>query len=288
MQANIKYDEARKPGRHLQYDERVIIQTRLKDGWSIRKIAIEIGCSPTTVSNEIQRGTVILYNGSVARYKTDAGQRVYEEHRKNSCHNYDYLDKEAFIQYVKQNFHEYGWSLDACFGRALAEGIFDRSQMVCTKTLYNYVDLGLIEDISNIDLPEKVSRNTCRKHSRQNKRILGRSIEDRSKEIETREEFGHWEADLVIGQKSDDKPLLTLLERKTRELLVFSIEDKTPESVMGAFEIVISEYGDRFDQVFKTITTDNGSEFAQLSNLEDISNTLVYSPIHIRPAKKAP
>ena len=45
---------------------------------------------------------------------------------------------------------------------------------------------------------------------------------------------------------------------------------------MGAFEIVISEYGDRFGQVFKTITTDNGSEFAQLSNLEDISNTLVY------------
>lgn len=35
-------------------------------------------------------------------------------------------------------------------------------------------------------------------------------------------------------------------------------------------------YGDRFSQVFKTITGDNGSEFADLSMLEDDTSTSIY------------
>ena len=41
-------------GKHLSYDERVLIQIRLKDGWSANKIAKEIGCAPNTVRNEIR------------------------------------------------------------------------------------------------------------------------------------------------------------------------------------------------------------------------------------------
>ena len=50
-------------GKHLSYDERVLIQIRLKDGWSANKIAKEIGCASNTVRNEIHRGTVSLYTG---------------------------------------------------------------------------------------------------------------------------------------------------------------------------------------------------------------------------------
>lgn len=46
-----------KKGKHLTFEERIVIQIRLKDGCSIRAIAREIGCSPSTVSNEIERGT---------------------------------------------------------------------------------------------------------------------------------------------------------------------------------------------------------------------------------------
>ena len=31
-------------GKHLSYDERILIQPRLKDNWSANKIAKEIGC----------------------------------------------------------------------------------------------------------------------------------------------------------------------------------------------------------------------------------------------------
>ena len=40
-------------GKHLSFEEQVVIQTRLKDGCSIRAIARELGCSPSTISYEV-------------------------------------------------------------------------------------------------------------------------------------------------------------------------------------------------------------------------------------------
>ena len=42
-------------GKHLSFEERVVIQTRLKDGWTPNRIAEEIGCAPNTVRNETKR-----------------------------------------------------------------------------------------------------------------------------------------------------------------------------------------------------------------------------------------
>ena len=50
-------------GKHLSFEERVIIPTRIKDGFSLRAIARELGCSPSTISYEVKRGTVSLYHG---------------------------------------------------------------------------------------------------------------------------------------------------------------------------------------------------------------------------------
>jgi IS30 family transposase len=50
-------------GKHLSFEERVIIQTRIKDGFSLRAIARELGCSPSTINYEVKRGTVSLYHG---------------------------------------------------------------------------------------------------------------------------------------------------------------------------------------------------------------------------------
>jgi len=263
-------------GRHLSYDDRHTIQLRLKDGHSIRSIAREIGCSPSTVSNEIKRGTVSMYNCSAHRYKAKAGQKAYEANKTSGGRRYDFVSKARFMRYVTTHFFEDGWSLDACVGRALISGDFNRSETVCVKTLYNYVDLGLI-DIKNHNLPEKLRRSPKKRTSRENKRRLGRSIEERPAEINTREEFGHWECDLVIGSKTkDDDVLLTLLERKSREFLMIPLANKEASTIIEAFLSIRDQYSEHFDEVFKTITTDNGSEFANLSQIESIAKTLVY------------
>ena len=52
------------------------MENHLKDNYSIRAIAREIGCSPSNVSNEMARDSVALYNGHVTRYKASAGQKL--------------------------------------------------------------------------------------------------------------------------------------------------------------------------------------------------------------------
>ena len=54
------------------------------------------------------------------------------------------------------------------------------------------------------------------------------------------------------------------------------IDAKTASAVMDGFAKVIEYFGSKFSEVFKTITTDNGSEFAELSRIEAVSDTLVY------------
>ena len=217
-----------------------------------------------------------MYHGRVKRYKASTGQKTSEGHRMASCRHYDYLSKKEFLDYVEKHFFDDHWSLDACAGRALRDGVFTREQTVCMKTLYNYVSLGLLK-IKNINLPVKLRRNTKLHRNRSNKKKLGRSIEERPVETNERQEFGHWEVDLVLGAKSGrDKALLTMLERKTKEYLMFLILDKFSASVMDALKKLREDYSEHFSDVFKTITTDNGSEFALLSDIEKTAETLVY------------
>lgn len=140
----------------------------------------------------------------------------------------------------------------------MLDGGFTKEEIVCIKTLYNYVDLGLL-DIKNIALPSKPHRSTKKKLARKNKLILGCSIEERPAAAETSEEFGHRECALVFGFKHNDNVLLTIVERKSRECWVIRLPNRRSDCVMAALETVRSQYSEHFNEVFKTITTDNGS-----------------------------
>ena len=265
---NSKFTTEHRKGQHLTSEERHEIEVRLKDGWTTYRIAKQLKRPYNTIKNEIKRGTVLLYSGKVKRYKADAGKEKYREHRSNSRKQYKRLEVAPFIQYVEERFAE-GWSLDACVGRAIEKGLFPRSGMVCTKTLYNYIDAGLIH-IKNIDLPEKLRRNTKRKKGKENRKKLGKSIEERPESVKLREEFGHWEIDTVFGSKKENEPcVLTIVERKTRNSIWLKAENHTADAIQTVLLQTIQEYGSMAAKVFKTITGDNGSEFARLSELEN-------------------
>ena len=168
------------------------------------------------------------------------------------------------------------WSLDACYGYAKTSKLFSNSEMVCVKTLYNYVDSMLLA-LRNIDLPLKVRRHKRRHNIKENLKHLGRSIDERPDEIASRNEFGHWEIDTVIGSKSkSDNVVLTLVERLTRKYIAIKIDGKTASAVSVAMKSLQKYYGDKFSHIFKTITSDNGSKFAELAELENNTTTKVY------------
>lgn len=269
--------ESRK-NKHLNFKERMTIQLRLEDGFTAYKISKELGRPINTILNEIRRGTTtqIRQGNYVEIYLADTGEAVYEKHRLNSCRNFKLLECGDFINYVVDKINIDSWSVDACVGNAIANCKFERSQMLCTKTLYNYIDLGLLP-IKNVDLPMKLRRNTKPIRVKNHKKKLGKSIAERPIDINNRSEFGHWEIDTVIGQKSNnDHVLLTIVERKTRYAMVLDIVAKTASAVTGALNGIRNVFGTQFSQVFKTITGDNGSEFADLSTLEAGTDTMVY------------
>ena len=95
--------------------------------------------------------------------------------------------------------------------------------------------------------------------------------------MDERQDFGHWECDLVLGSRSKDEVLLTLVERKTRCSLIRKLPNKESASVIAAFrKLKDGMFRGCFSRVFLSITTDNGSEFSSLSELEKLSHTGIY------------
>lgn len=263
--------------KHLTAYERGEIAALRAEGKSMQAIADFVGCNKSTISRELKRGTVTQMKSNrklVEVYFPDTGQLIYEKNRRSCGAKFKLDEAIEFIQFAQAKILEEHWSPDAACGYAKRNQLFSGS-VVCTKTLYNYIDLGII-GIKNMDLPMKVRLNTKRKRSRKNKRILGRSIEERPVEISERQEFGHWEIDTVIGKKSKDQALLTLTERKTREEIIVRVPGKDTPSVTDAIANLKNNYGDQFSKIFKTITADNGSEFADLGVSVEKDETEVY------------
>lgn len=101
------------------------------------------------------------------------------------------------------------------------------------------------------------------------KRQKGTSITERPEDVETREEFGHWEGDLVTGPRDgQNDAYLTLIERKTRFYYMIPIKSKSSKKVYMQINKLNRFYGENFSKIFKSITFDNGSEFARWKDME--------------------
>ena len=265
----------REKNKHFSYGDRRELQGMLSNEsirYSLRQLARHFNCAPNTIRNELKRGA----HPNTGRYGAKRAQNAYEISHANSIKKSRRFLSSKFVSWVVKMVLEKCWSLDACYGYAKAHSLYEDSEMVCVKTLYNYVDSMLLA-LRNIDLPLKVRRRKRRRNVKENLKHLGRSIDERPNEIASRNEFGHWEIDTVIGSKSKgDNVVLTLVERLTRKYIAIKIDGKTASAVSAAMQSLQKYYGDKFSQIFKTITSDNGSEFADLAELENNTTTKVY------------
>lgn len=86
----------------------------------------------------------------------------------------------------------------------------------------------------------------------------------------------------VVGKKRTKARLLVLSERVTRREIIIRIKDGRAETVVAALDRLERIYGAAFYEIFKTITVDNGSEFADADGIErsarrkDAKRTTVY------------
>lgn len=144
-------------------------------------------------------------------------------------------------------------------------------EKISTSTIYYWINKGFF------GLKRSVI-NYARKRKKKEKeevkrvRILGKTIEERLKEINNREEVGHYEIDTVILRKEKGQCLLTLTDRKSRYEIIRLIKDKTVKSVNKALKEVLKEYE------IKSITENNGLEFARLYEVFDYENIYYAHP----------
>ncbi|MBQ9777606.1 MAG: IS30 family transposase, partial [Clostridia bacterium] len=141
---------------------------------------------------------------------------------------------------------------------------------ICITTLYHYIDKGYFRTLTNKHLLYQGTRKRkYRKVERVKTPPRGTSIDLRPPHVLQRDEFGHWELDSVIGTKDKGNTLLVLTERKTRYELVFRAKDKSSASTVKMLNRLEKRLGTtKFRRLFKTITCDNGSEFADYENME--------------------
>ena len=272
-----QYTAEQRKFQHLTREKRAQIEILLRQGLPKMQIARAVGISRSTLYRELERGTVEQTDTNLRKYKRyfyDIGQRVYEENRKNSRPPMKIMKAYDFVLYAEKQILENKMSPGAVCGEAKMSGRF--TEIVSTKTLYNYIDKRMLK-IRNIDLPLKVRRKSRKDKCKQSKRIFGMSIEERPDEVNSRTAFGHWKIDTIVGKRETSPVLLALDERLTRKRHLVKIPSRSSEAVRIGLEKIAELYGERFETVFKSVTSDNGSEFAELGRYLPNSTKVYYA-----------
>ena len=260
-------------GKHMTQGERVAMETMLGAGIPAPSIAAALGRHRRTIERERLRGQVLHWDRDWRKhpaYSSDRGQAVHQENGTAKGPELKLGRNQDLVEFVRVRIVEHRESPAVVAHRMRVGG---REGAVCAKTLYTYIEAGLIAGVSNESLWEKRQRrHRARRTLRRPRRTPTRrqSIEQRPPGVGTREEFGHWEIDLVVGPIGSRSAILTLVERKTRKTLIRKLKDKTHRAVRRAIDALEREYGTlRFRCLFLSITADNGSEFLDVDGMQN-------------------
>lgn len=258
-------------GKHLNYEERIKIETLSKIGMKSERIALEIGCSGRTVRRELSKGMTELLNTDLTtrkEYSADIGQQKHNYASTNKGPMLKIGNDYELVKEIERLIIDEKMSPYAATEFIKNSGKFKTT--ISYKTIYNYIDEGLFPNLSNKHLPVKKSKkrkyNEVRTATNNKKGI---SISQRDEEIESREEYGHWEMDTVVGKKETNTVLLVFTERKTRQEIIRKIKSKSQYCVVKEIDKLERKMGAKaFRETFKTITCDNGCENLDFEGIE--------------------
>lgn len=257
-------------GKHMQAEERHTLETLLKMKVSVAEIAVQLGRHRSTIYNEIKKGMCEQMDSELRIHKVylyDVAQRKHDElsHNKGAKKKLD--PEDPFLQEVADWILNKKYSPEAALYKV-------KERKLCVRSIYNYVHAGVIKGVTVTSLPYAKPKKTKKEKPEKRSFSRGRSIDVRPENVNYRNETGHWEMDTVYSSKDDLTCLLVLSERRTREELIFRIKDRTSGSVIRTLNRMERKIGTpAFRKKFKTITCDNGMEFADWQSIEQSCRT---------------
>jgi len=250
----------------MTYDERCKLEAYLRAKKPISWIAKELGFCERSIYYEIKRGTYEHERGAYLqkRYSADKAQQIYEYNQTAKGRPLKIGNDRAYANFLENKILNDKYSPAAALVSAKANGF---TTSVCLATLYSYIDKRVFLHLTNKDLWEKGKRKK-RRYNRVRRIVHPKypSIEDRPNHINERQDLGHWEIDLVIGQQRNKAALMVMTERVTREIIIRKIPNKTSAAIITELD-KLEKTMPNFRSRIQTITTDNGSEFLDYEGL---------------------
>jgi IS30 family transposase len=248
---------------HLTQEQRYTIASMKQQGYRQNQIAKTIDKDKSVVSRELKRNR----DERSGAYRSDLAQRKSELRKRNKKH---FVKLDSDMKSLIDSHLINKRSPEQIVGICKKNGI----DMVSHETIYQYV---WQDKKSKGKLFEHLRSRGKKYKSRSIKtdkrgQIIGRKgIETRPKEVEKRERLGDLEIDTIIG-KDHKGAILTINDRATGMLWMKKLESKDALKLAEATKELLADYR----PFIKTITADNGKEFAAHQLIADAFNIDFY------------
>lgn len=277
---------------HLTKDDRSKIQSLIeqkdKNGkrlFNNTYIANYLGVHKSTISRELKsriKSKIMVRTGHIKNkpYNANDAQNDYIFKRCLSKGEYKLRNYPEMAKYIENKINNDGWSPDVIVGYMKTHNYFEKDGFckISVPTIYNAIRLKIInvkiETMRRMKYDPKYEYHELKQVSESK---IPYSIENRPEEVDKRLIFGNFELDTVIGTRNGkNECLMTLTERKTRFEIIFKLQYKTANEVVKKFNQIKSFMKSNYNKVFKSLTTDNGTEFSSFLDIIKDTNTKIY------------
>ena len=246
--------------KHLTKEQRYTISVCLRKNLSLSRIANLIDVSKSTVSREIKRNSNMHH-----RYVAIDAQQ-FSEMRKAIPRRPRKLSKEDWTD-IEQCLKRH-WS------PATIAGVRKRDGKPCVSTEWLYHIIRRDKERGGMlytYLPHHLKHRRRQVSTRIS--IKDRvSIDERPAVVDERSRFGDWEMDTING-KGGKGAIVTMVERSSKKLLMA----KSPKGKNAkAISRLVVQLLRPFERFVLSITTDNGTEFADHKYIAKMLHTKVF------------
>lgn len=279
MDKNIKSQKQKKKRSFKQFalNDRIKIEIRYRDGWSLREIATELdgGRTAGSVSREIASKP----SKGIGKYQAHiAHERALEKrHGKKGFRLKNVLIQKYVVEKMKL-----GWSPEQI---SIRLPIDHRGESISYEAIYQFVYAQVYRGGNGVVKKgcEDLRMFLARRHHKRSKKGFRKaqklerisslpSIEDRPDEVEKRKVIGHWEDDCIVSKQSLPR-LKSINERVSGVILLGKMNNGTSDESTRVFcekvEKIPSPY-------LKTLTRDRGTENMGWRDIEKILNMKVF------------
>lgn len=240
---------------HLSQPERYQIYALLKAGHSLSEIAAILCRHRSTIYREVSR------NSGFKGYRPKQAVQIATQRATNSRNGPIIKENiwQKTLNFLSQNYSP----------EQIASQI-----RISHETIYRriYLDRSQGGELyRHLRCQKKRRKRYAGGRDRRGQIIGRRPISERPSHIDARMRVGHWEGDTVIG-RGHKQAIVSLVERKSGYAVIRKVSNKTSDLVSAAIIESLIPIANKV----KTITFDNGKEFAEHAKIDKALSSISY------------